>query len=420
MPAWECYDLLVQWPWSGRKSAEPTDLTLSVSDPLLAGYFSVGGTDYSGIVVSESNALALSAVWRSVSLISGTLASLPLRTLRDKGNGERERVGSIFDNPGGPDGPTPFSWKETAFAHLLLHGNLFLLHVRNEAGALAALLPVHPLGVTIELPTADDHRTGNLPRGGKWFKIMLDNGERVRLDADDITHVMGLSLDGVSGLSPITVARTSLGTAVAGDRSAAKMFSSGALISGIVSPEDETEPFESTEIKRQLDRNVNGWENAGTIAVVNRRLKFSPWTMSAVDAQFLQSRQFSIEEIARWWGVPPFELMQTEKQTSWGTGIEAQQRGLGRTVLAPWASRFEQSGSRLLANPRFVEFDFSGLERPTPDMEIDLLIKQVTAGLLTLNEARAIRNMPPVPGGDAVKGTTQSTTEGSPGDPAAE
>lgn len=100
MPAWECYDLLVQWPWSGRKSAEPTDLTLSVSDPLLAGYFSVGGTDYSGIVVSESNALALSAVWRSVSLISGTLASLPLRTLRDKGNGERERVGSIFDNPG--------------------------------------------------------------------------------------------------------------------------------------------------------------------------------------------------------------------------------------------------------------------------------------------------------------------------------
>jgi HK97 family phage portal protein len=119
--------------------------------------------------------------------------------------------------------------------------------------------------------------------------------------------------------------------------------------------------------------------------------------MSATDAQFLQSRQFQIEEISRWTGVPPHLLMQTEKQTSWGTGVDEQNRALGRTVLSPWAQRLEGRGSRLLANPRWVELEFAGLERPSPDREIELLIQQVQAGLLTVNEARKVRNLPPLP-----------------------
>lgn len=182
------------------------------------------------------------------------------------------------------------------------------------------------------------------------------------------------------------------------------MFGSGLTVSGMVTPDDDFDPDEADEIKAQVNQALTGVENAGEIAVINRRLKFTQMSMSAQDAQFLESRQFSIEEIARWFGVPPFELMQTEKQTSWGTGIESQQRGLGRTTLAPWATRLEQRLSWLLPNPRFVEFDFAGLERPTPEAEIDLLIKQVNAGLLTLNEARAIRNLPPVEGGNTVKG----------------
>jgi HK97 family phage portal protein len=130
---------------------------------------------------------------------------------------------------------------------------------------------------------------------------------------------------------------------------------------------------------------------------VNRALKFTPWTMSAEDAQFMQSRSFQVEEIARWFGIPPHLLGLTEKATSWGAGIETQNRGLARNVLAPWGKRFEERLSRLLPNPRFVEFDFAALERPNPEVEIDLLIRQVEAGLLTVNEARAIRNLPPLP-----------------------
>jgi phage portal protein BeeE len=109
--------------------------------------------------------------------------------------------------------------------------------------------------------------------------------------------------------------------------------------------------------------------------------------------------------------------MQTEKQTSWGQGVAEQNRGLGRFTLLGWTMRFEQRLSRLIAGPpgptgprRFAEFDFAGLERPTPEDEIKLLIEQVKAGLLTVNEARRIRNLPPVEGGDVLRTATTTGT----------
>jgi HK97 family phage portal protein len=134
--------------------------------------------------------------------------------------------------------------------------------------------------------------------------------------------------------------------------------------------------------------------------------------MTAADAQFLQSRQFSIEEIARWTGVPPHLLMQTDKQTSWGTGVDEQNRGLAKFVLGHWAQRFEQRASRLLARPRWCEFEFAGLERPNFATEIDLLIKQVAAGILTVDEAREIRNLPPLPKQTPTPAPNSTPTEG--------
>lgn len=389
--------------FGGRSAVEQRSEFLSVADSALAGWFSVGSLNESGVIVGEGSALGLSAVYRAVSLIAGTIASLPLRTLRDTGDGMRQRVTSVFDNPAGPDGPTAFEWKETVLLHLLLHGDAFLLHSYNGAGALAALVPVHPLCVQVCWPTPDEYRAGRLPVGGKWFDVGFLDGTRRRLDATEITHIPASTTDGLRGLSPIRVARNSLGTAIAGDRAAARMFNNGALISGLVSPTEEDLPQdEAKEIREMLDRNVLGFENAGGIALINRRLTFTPWTMAAKDAQFLESRQFQIEEISRWFGVPPHLLSQTDKQTSWGTGIEEQNRALGRNVLGPWAKRIEERLSRLLPSPRFVEFDFAGLERPSPDVEIGLLIQQVQAGLLTVDEARAIRNLPPIGVADPV------------------
>lgn len=376
----------------------PTNV-LSVADPAFAAFFAPfgPGSGPKGVSVDDYCALGLSALYRAVSLISGTLASLPLRSLREGDDGMPQRVGSIFDNPDGDEGQTPYEWRETLFVHRLLHGNAFGLKVFNDGGSLVRLPLVHPASVAVEAPTPEDHREGKLPVGGKWFRLTLADGKAVRYDSRDIWHVPGVSLDGVQGLSIIDIARMSLGTSISGDKAAANLFDKGALISGLVTPEDDLEEGDVQRIRQELDRTTGGYENAGKLAIVNRRLKLQPWAMSAADAQFLQSRQFQIEEIARWTGVPPHLLMQTEKQTSWGTGVEEQNRALGRTVLNPYAVGFEQRASRLLQRPRWVEFDFAGLERPSPDKEIELLIAQVSAGLLTINEARAIRNMPPLP-----------------------
>jgi HK97 family phage portal protein len=381
----------VRWPWSRR--AEPSNSTLSIADPMLAALFTPGGfTDIAGVQVGEFSSLGLSAVYRAVNLIAGTLASLPFRSYREEAGGQRQKVPSIFDDPH-PDGQTPFEWRETAFANLVLHGRVGAVKVRTEAGGLAALPLVHPSCFRIELPKADER-----PVGGLWFVVQMADGTQARLDADNFWYVPGLAMNGQTGTGLLAYARMSLATSIAADKAAGNGFANGALIAGLATPADDQDITDDVpEIRRQLNQNVLGHANAGTIAVVNRRLQFTPWTMSNADAQFLQSRSFQIEEVSRWTGVPPHLLMSSEKSTSWGTGLEEQNRAMARTVLAPWANRFEQRASRLLARPRWAEFDFAGLERPSPDKEIELLIAQVGAGLLTVNEARAIRNMPPLP-----------------------
>lgn len=418
------YHHAVRWPWS--RPIE--DKTLSIADPALAAWFSPGGyVDLSGPAVSERTMLNLSAIFRAVSLISGTLASLPLQTLRLKADGETEKVASIFDDPDGPDGQTQFEWEETLFAHLVIHGKAGALKVRNAAGGLARLPLVHPICFNVEEPTLDEYSTGNLPRGGLWFRVHLNDGTEVRLDANDFWYVPAMTLDGRQGLGLIQVARGSISASLAGDRAASRMFTNGAMISGLATPDDEEDiTSDVPEIRRQLDNSTGGYENAGRIALVNRRLKFTPWTMSAVDAQFLQSRQFQIEEISRWTGVPPHLLMQTDKQTSWGTGVTEQNQALGRTVLVTWSCRVEGRASRELAAPRRVEVDFSRLERPTPDKEIELLLKQTGKPFLTVNEARHILNLPRLPGGDAIDAPAPAPApaepgpEGGPDDPSAE
>lgn len=403
----------MRWPWqrSVQDAAAVPASTSSAVEPranvqipasIVSAMLGAGAGNYSGVHVDESTALGLSAVYRAVSLISGTIAQLPLRTLRERG-GRLDRVSSIFDDPMvGVGGLTPFEWVETIMIHLLLHGNAYLLHIYNGAGALFALVPQHPLCVEPYWPSPDDKVW---PVGNRWYRVTDIWGRQSIHDATTVTHISAQSLDGLKGLSPLAIARNSLGTAIAGERSAAKLFSQGALMSGLAVPaDDDLEDHELAAAREELNRHVLGWENAGSIAVTNRKLNFTPWTMTAADAQFLQSRQFSIEEVARWYGVPPHLLMQTEKQTSWGQGVNEQNRGLGKFTLSPWTSRVEQRLSRLLAVQRWCEFDFAGLERPNVETEIALILQQVEGGLITPNEGRALRNLPPLVGGDVVRG----------------
>lgn len=418
----------MRWPWQ-REPESPANTSLSIADPTLAALFTPGGLiDLAGVSVGETSAMGLSALYRALSLISGTLASLPMNSWRQTEGrpltatpAQRERVKSIFDDPDGPDGQTLFEWKETLFLHLALHGKAGALKVRNDGGALVRLPLVHPLSFRVEQPTLEQQADPEkMPRGGVWFVVTLDTAEQVRLDADDFWYVPSASLGGQVGMGLLQYARQSMATSIAADKAAAKVFSSGALISGLATPAEDGVLEDLDQIRNELNRNVLGHENAGTIALVNRRLTFTPWTMTAQQAQFLESRQFQIEEISRWTGVPPHLLMQLDKQTSWGTGVDSQNQGLSKFVLGQWANRVEQRASRLLAMPRWCEFDFAALERPNYAVEADIDLKEVGAGVMTHDEYRAKRGRPPLAKPETPEPAPAPAGEGGTDDPAAE
>lgn len=374
--------------WSRRKQERAT---ISIGDPAFVDFFGLN-QNFTGQTVSELSSLGVAAVWRAVSVLSSAVANLPLRTYRDLDGelgGERQQVGSFLDDPGGFESMTPFEWVETVMVHLLLHGNAFLAHVYGGAGQIVGLLPIHPLAVSIDLDP-------NIP-GGKLFRVTLIDGTVRELTAVDLTHIPGMTVEpNGRGLSPITVARNSMGITISGDRAAAKLFGNGMLISGLVTPEDDLTEDEARTIKDSLRAKMLGTDNAGDVAVINRKLKFEKWSMTPEDSQFIESRRFQIEEVSRIFGVPPHLLMDMERQSSWGTGLIEQNQAWARYTLSGWTTRIEQRLSRLLPKPRFCEFDYKSLLRPTPGEEINLLLAEVNGGLITLNEARAVLNLPPI------------------------
>lgn len=357
-------------------------------DPALAEFLGLNGTSEAGVAVTESAALGVTAVYRSVRLIADTVASLPLKTYRDQG-GVRQSVPSLLDNPGG-EFMTPYTWKQTVCAYGALHGAAPLLHAYNEAGALAALIPLHPSLVAVDW---------DKDRQSRKFTVTIDGRQEVYWP-EDLTYVIFFTLDGVRGESPIRVARNPIGTAIAGDKAAARMFMNGMLIGGLVTPSEDLTDDQALDALTGLKAKMTGTHTAGDLVMINAALKVQPWTMTAEDAQFLESRQYQVEEIARIFGVPK-ELLSAAGATSWGSGIQELVRGFGRFTLPAYTTPIEESLSRLLSNPRFCEFEMAGLLQGTPAEEIELLIRQKEAGILTAAEVREIRNLPPLPGDEA-------------------
>jgi HK97 family phage portal protein len=384
------------------------DNLLTLTDPAIAALLGFSLTSSTGISISEFNALGLSALWRAVNLIASSIAALPMKTYRMTDNG-RVACGSQFDNPAGPFSTvTGFEWVETLVAHLVLHGNGYLFRIKNAAGQTIGYTNFHPLAVFVELVpvygTNDDNNTG--PSGmRKQFKVTLDTGQIVVMTEDQILHIPGLSLNGIQGISMIQYARNSLGISLAGEAAAGSVFKNGAMMSGLVTPDgsDELSNEDATAIQDALNGNALGYNNAGTAVLINRVLKFTPWTVSPADAEFLASRAFQVEEISRWTGVPTFLLSSHDKQTSWGSGLAEQGAALNKFTLNPYVERMQARFSAELSQPRFVEFDMAGLEKPDPEGEMALILSGLNGGFYTINEARALKNLPSVPDGDDLR-----------------
>lgn len=364
----------------------------SLGDPavaaIAASWWDVGSSTTGLPSVGESDAFGLSAFTRGCELIAGTIASLPFKSYEKQGE-TRFEVASWADAPQGPYGISKFQWVEMVTLHLVIYREAFLLHVYNGLGVLVGFWPVHPTSVS-KVEWVGTH---------KRFTVLDGNRQEITYDDTQMTQIMGPNVYGNRGVPLYRSHKKVFQVAIAGEVAAGRSFT-GSMISGLVTtgPDVDVDGVtEAPQIADQLNRKIMGTDNAGKIAFVNRDLKFTPWYQTNVDAQFQESRSFQVEEFARMLGLMPLHLSQTEKQTSWGTGIAEQNIGLARYTLMAYTSRIESALSALLPDGQYVEFDYKGFLQGSPAEEIRLVIEQVAAGIMSPEYAATLLQLPAPP-----------------------
>lgn len=375
-----------------RSTIENPQVPLSSAN--IAEFLDWGLKTDAGISVSEVTALGSSAVWRSTTLISGTCASLPLKTYR-KGTKDRVVV-RLLDNPH-PD-KTPFELWEYAYTSVALWGNSYQRKVRNPSGVVQWLDPLPPGSVRVGRVKADDYTPD-----GKIFEVTQNDGTKEPLTSFDILHIPGFGYDGVCGVSPVRMARTSISLSLAAEKHGARFFGSGSLMSGILQTEQRLDDAEATALKQRWKDTVTGIGKSNEIAVLGAGAKFQPVSMTNTDAQFIDSRRFQIEEWSRWCGLPIHILGSMEKSTTWGTGIESMTLGMVKFTLNPlWLTRFEQRITKE-ATPTgiYAEYDRRGILEGDSAARSAYYASMWNMGVMSINEIRVAENLSPIPDGDA-------------------
>lgn len=378
----------------GRRSLENPAVPLTSTE--LVNWLDGDVSSHAGVNVSETSALKVPAVWRAVNLIAGQGASLPLHTYR---RSDRARtVVRVLNNPH-PD-MTPLEFWEVMYWWMLLWGNAYAQKVRNGLGEVVELWFTPSSAVKVGRVKPDD-----LIPSGKIFEVTDGHGRKHAMTDREMFHLPGPGYDGITGCSPIRFARQSVGMALAAEEYGARLFGSGSLMSGILQTEQRLKKDEAEALKARWQAKIGGLSKAHEVAVLDAGAKFQPIGIPPGDAQFIESRRFQVSEVARWFGIPSHMLMDTEKSTSWGTGIEEQTTGFVVFSLQPtWLSRVEQRVTRdLVPQGQYAQYAVDGLLRGNTKDRNEAYWKRRQVGLMTLNHFNALEDQPPLDGplGDA-------------------
>lgn len=370
----------------------------------LDSVYSAMGQTESGESVTQDTSLALPVFWRCVALLSDLIAGCPIRTFRNPG--KVEVFPALLDKGNAEMQFTQFELWNLVMVHLCLYGNAFVRKLRATgptgpgSGMIVDLIPIHPGRVKV---TVDN--------GDKIFQVKrvkpdgtVDNNRPPEiLTTFEVMHIPGMGYDGVRGLSVIEMAKRTIGTALAGDRLAAKFYSSGTILSGIINVKAPlTSQNQADQIRARWLQKSGGTGHAAEVAVLDAETEFQPLTIPPDQLQFLESRRWETTEIARWFGIPPWLVGDVEKSTSWGTGIEQQNIGFVSYTVSGWTNRIEQRVTREIVATRkqYCEFDLDRLMRGDMSERFTAYGIAIQWGWLTRNEARAKENMVPIDGLD--------------------
>ncbi|NUR28498.1 MAG: phage portal protein [Catenulispora sp.] len=364
--------------------------------------------NHTGVIVTEKTALRFGAVWRAVNLISALGGALPLHAYRS-GTFERRSV-RILDNPH-PDLTDVEFWR-LQYAHRCLWGNSYSLKLRNQVGQIRELHPLVPSRVKV----CNDGSTDANP-SGKVF--IVDGNLDDPLTPADIFHIPGFGYDGVCGVSPIRLAATAIGLGLAAEEYGARLWSAGSMLGGVLQTEQRLDQATADRLKASWRSKVAGLSKAHEVAILDAGAKFQPITMPNNDAQFIESRDFQVSEVSRWFGVPPFLLNQTEKSTSWGTGLEQQATGFVKFDLHPlWLKPTEARITKELTGEGiYAKYKLEGLLRGDTAARAEFYNTMRNVGAFSANDIRELEDLPPVEGGDTYLEPLNMAPLGAPRDP---
>lgn len=363
--------------------------------------FYMGGSS-AGKNVNERSAMQMTAVYSCVRILAEAVAGLPLHLYRYKEDGGKERAIDnnlyhlLHDEPNKE--MSSFIFRETLMTHLLLWGNAYAQIIRNGKGEVVALYPLMPNKMQV-----DRDENGELyyiyTRSSDEAKTM--EGVTVCLTPRDVLHIPGLGFDGLVGYSPIAMAKNAIGLAIATEEYGAKFFANGAAPSGVLEhPGTIKDP---SRLRENWNSTFGGSANSGKVAVLEEGMKYTPISISPEQAQFLETRKFQIDEIARIFRVPPHMVGDLEKSSF--SNIEQQSLEFVKYTLDPWVIRWEQSLSRALLNEDekrkyFFKFNLEGLLRGDYESRMSGYAVARQNGWMSANDIRELENMDKIPAED--------------------
>lgn len=360
-----------------------------------SGYRFLFGGSNSGKNVNERSAMQMTAVYACVRILSESIAGLPVHLYQYVDSGSKQKAIEhplyrlLHDEPN-PE-MTSFVFRETLMTHLLLWGNAYAQIIRNGKGQVVALYPLMPNRMSVD---RDD-------KGHLFYQYQMQDSDAptaksgtVILKPTDVLHVPGLGFDGLVGYSPIAMAKNAIGLSIATEEYGAKFFANGATPSGILEYPGTVKNPEA--IRESWNAGFGGSSNAHKVAVLEEGMKYTPIAISPNEAQFLETRKFQIDEIARIFRVPPHMVGDLEKSSF--SNIEQQSLEFVKYTLEPWIVRWEQSLNRALLSETektayFVKFNVDGLLRGDYQSRMNGYATARQNGWMSANDIRELENL---------------------------
>jgi HK97 family phage portal protein len=347
--------------------------------------------------VSAETALMSSAVWGCTRLIAESIAMMPIITYRRQSDGGKSRAWGhplydiLHDDPN--EQQTAFVWKRTMLVQALLYGGGYSRIVPGARGAVDQLVPIH----------ADTIRVEQLADGGIRYQVRGPNGLESPLNAEDVFHLPGLSIDGINGMGLVQYARESIGLALAAEAYSAKFYAQNAQPGGLIKSPSKLDDTRFERLRDQWESRQQGPDNWHRVAILEGGAEWVQTGISPADAQLIEQLDWSAADVARFFNVPLHMIQLMTKSTSWGTGIEEMGIQFVTYTLQPWIQNFEQLiRKKLVVASRlyFAEFLMDSLMRGKLVERYQAYATGRQWGWLSVNDVRQKENMNPVENGD--------------------